>query len=130
MTCQMEFNSKQNRHLPAFLLLFLLDGEAHGGALWNRIRTMLPEEWNIDSGAVYRVLRDLEQRGSVQSTWTMDESGPPKRVYRITDAGKQEVMWWRKDIQLRKQNLESFLQMIDKHIQAGALKLEGEGNGE
>ena len=105
----MAFNPKQNRHLPAFLLLYLWDGPAHGGALWNRIQAILPDEWNIDSGAVYRVLRDLEQHGAVSSSWNTDEPGPAKKVYSLTEVGREELSCWYGDIQIRQRNLTLFL---------------------
>jgi len=112
---------KQNRHLPAFLLLLLLDGEAHGGTLWSKLKSLLPDQWNIDSGAVYRTLRDLEERGSVSSQWMTEESGPPKRIYAITQKGLEELYEWRKDILLRKQSLEIFLSRFDEHVRSGRL---------
>ncbi|MDI9259586.1 PadR family transcriptional regulator [Alicyclobacillus sendaiensis] len=112
---------KQNRHLPAFLLLLLLDGEAHGGTLWSKLKSLLPDQWNIDSGAVYRTLRDLEERGSVSSQWMTEESGPAKRVYAITQKGLEELYEWRKDILLRKQSLEIFLSRFDEHVRSGRL---------
>ncbi|WP_245629790.1 PadR family transcriptional regulator [Alicyclobacillus sendaiensis] len=112
---------KQNRHLPAFLLLLLLDGEAHGGTLWSKLKSLLPEQWNIDSGAVYRTLRDLEERGAVSSQWMTEESGPAKRVYAITQKGLEELYEWRKDILMRKQSLDIFLSRFDEHVRSGRL---------
>jgi len=105
----MTFNPKQNRHLPAFLLLYLRDGQAHGGALWNRLQDILPDEWNIDSGAIYRVLKDLEDRGAVSSSWNTEEPGPAKKMYTLTDTGHVELERWYQDIQIRKRNLDYFL---------------------
>lgn len=110
----MDFNPKQNRHLPAFLLLYLTDGQAHGGLLWNRLQGILPGDWNIDSGAIYRVLRDLEERGSVVSVWNTDEPGPAKKVYTITDFGHRELAHWYQDIQIRQRNLQAFLDEYEK----------------
>ncbi|UOF91507.1 helix-turn-helix transcriptional regulator [Fodinisporobacter ferrooxydans] len=104
---------KQNRHLPAFLLLFLAEGDAHGGALWNRISDMMPLQWEIDSGAVYRVLRDLEERGSLTSYWNTEDTGPAKRIYHITEEGLQELILWYEDICLRKRNLEYFIRQFE-----------------
>lgn len=103
------FRGKHNRHIPAFLLLFLAQGDAHGGALWTQISDMMPADWEVDSGAIYRVLRELEERGCVNSYWNTDDAGPAKRVYHITQAGLDELTLWYEDIQLRNRNLEYFL---------------------
>lgn len=115
---------KQNRHLPAFLLLFLSEGDAHGGALWNRVSQIMPSHWEIDSGAVYRVLRDLEERGSLTSDWDMSEPGPAKRVYHLTKDGMAELELWYKDICIRKQNLEYFIQQYDDLVGRGLRHLD------
>ncbi|QRF23341.1 PadR family transcriptional regulator [Alicyclobacillus sp. TC] len=100
---------KQNRHLPAFILLFLSKEDTHGGALWNRMNEMMPANWGIDSGAVYRVLRDLEERQCVTSYWNTEDTGPAKRIYHITPIGLDELKMWYEDICLRKKNLDFFI---------------------
>lgn len=108
----MPYNSKQSRHLPAFLLLFLTDGPAHGGALWNRVQD-LGSVSNADSGAIYRVLRDLEERGSIESSWDTSEPGPARRIYQLTSVGLDELQMWYDDITIRKRNLEFFLSQFE-----------------
>lgn len=105
---------KQNRHLPAFLLLFLLDGDAHGGALWNRMEKITPPEWKIDSGAIYRALRDLEENEAVTSYWDTTEAGPAKRIYQLTEKGKIELDGWFRDIVIRKRNLDYFITQYEQ----------------
>ncbi|QSO51812.1 helix-turn-helix transcriptional regulator [Alicyclobacillus curvatus] len=100
---------KRNRHLPAFILLFLAEHDAHGGAVLSRLLELMSGNQVIDSAAVYRVLRDLELRGCVTSYWTTDESGPAKRQYHITTQGIEELELWHQDISWRKRNLEYFL---------------------
>lgn len=119
----------RNRHLPAFLLLCLAEGEAHGGALWSQIAALLPERFGIDSGAVYRVLRELEERGSVLSRWETGSVGPARRVYRMTENGWDELVAWQKDIVLRKGNLEIFLQKYQRLTKPQSLAEGGELSG-
>ena len=40
---------------------------------------------------VYKVLRSLEDGGSIRSTWWTQESGPARRYYEITDAGRDQL---------------------------------------
>ena len=44
-----------------------------------------------DPGVVYKVLRSLEDAGSILSEWSTQESGPARRYYRITDAGRDDL---------------------------------------
>lgn len=113
---------KQNRHLPAFLLLFLASEDAHGGALLNRLVDIMPSHQEIDSGAVYRVLRELEQRGCTTSYWDTESNGPAKRMYHITVQGIVELELWYHDICWRKKNLEYF---IDQYRSLNKGRCEG-----
>lgn len=99
------------KHLPAFLLLLIAKSPAHGGALVAQLSELLPD-WAIDSAGVYRVLRDLEDRGSVRSDWDVPDSGAARRVYRMTDAGKRELGTWREDVSARKRGLDLFLELF------------------
>lgn len=99
---------KTGKHLPAFLLLLIAESPAYGGALVTRLCELLPD-WAIDSGGVYRMLRDMEERGTVESDWDLADAGAPRRVYRITEAGRTELASWRCDIEERKKGLDLFL---------------------
>ncbi len=111
----MAMSAKQNRHLPAFLLLFLLDGPKHGGALFSLVQETLQLVESLDSGAIYRTLRDLEQKHCVLSSWNTEESGPAKKVYSITGEGLSELQLWRDEMALRKKNLDFFLERYQLH---------------
>lgn len=112
---------KTFRHLPAFLLLFLAEGPAHGGALLSTLQERLPVP-RVDSGAVYRVLQDLEKEGAVVSRWDTAESGPAKRIYTITEKGWTMLDFLAGDIKMRLQNLQFFLntyQSLSKRVEEG-----------
>ncbi len=101
---------KQYRHLPAFLLLLLAEeSEAYGGRLLELLRFLVPPQLPLDSGAVYRCLHDLEARGAVASQPAPGERGMPRRMYRITTAGRRELADWREDLRLRRDLLNRFL---------------------
>jgi PadR family transcriptional regulator PadR len=97
------------KHLEAFLLLLLAEEPNHGGALLTRLHALLPSQWSIDDGQVYRLLRALESHGAVTSTWEPQANGAPRRVYRLTSAGFERLAEWKDDIQLRRASLNVFL---------------------
>ena len=43
---------------------------------------------------VYRMLRTMEVRGLVVSTWDVSHRGPAKRSYRLTDQGNECFRRW------------------------------------
>ena len=99
---------KNYRHLPAFLLLFLAEGNAHGGALLTALQERLPVP-HVDSGAVYRALQELEKEGALVFHWDTSEPGPAKKIYTITDKGWETLAGFETDISMRMQNLSYFL---------------------
>lgn len=48
----------------------------------------------IKQGALYPVLRSLENNGLLQSKVEPSVSGPPRRYYSITDLGRQTLKRW------------------------------------
>lgn len=105
---------KQGRHLASFALLLLAEAPAHGLALHRDINALLPEGLQVDAGNLYRLLREMEARGSVVSDWQTQDSGPARRVYRIADPGYAELAEWRDDIARRRQAFDLFLQRYDE----------------
>ena len=51
----------------------------------------------IKQGALYPVLRSLENSGLLKSLVEPSVSGPPRKYYQITDIGKETLVRW-KDI--------------------------------
>ena len=85
---------KSPRYLEAWLLLILRDNTLCGYQLSEYLKKndlILKEP---DPGAVYRVLRKLESEKFVTSDWQTQESGPAKRVYRITESGIELLSDW------------------------------------
>lgn len=48
----------------------------------------------MKQGALYPVLRSLEATGLLQSEVEPSVSGPPRRYYKITDAGRKTLAKW------------------------------------
>ena len=54
-----------------------------------------PKLLDIKQGALYPVLRSLERSGLLSSSVTPSTTGPPRRYYRITAAGRETLSSWR-----------------------------------
>ena len=68
------------------LLLLLAEAPGHGYQLMERLRP-LGFDWN-GPGPIDRELRHLEEAGLVTSAWSVGRTGPGRRVYEITAAGR------------------------------------------
>ena len=67
------------------ILSILRDREVHGA----EIGRLLEDRYNIavPRAIVYGLLRRMERHGFVSSRWSVEESGPARRIYRITEEG-------------------------------------------
>ena len=50
--------------------------------------------WSESPGQIYPALKNLEDRGLVDGTTEPGERGQEKRIYEITDAGRDELRGW------------------------------------
>ena len=78
----------QKQIRTAWLLLLLDDHASYGYELrrqlaWHRL--------SIDSAGVYRLLRQLERDGWVESRWMRPVGGPRRRLYRLTAEGRRNL---------------------------------------
>jgi PadR family transcriptional regulator PadR len=76
------------------VLVLLARGIGHGYALVARLNALGAAPNEVDAGALYRTLRDLETAGLVQSHWTSPDAGAPRRDYVLTDAGWVGLADW------------------------------------
>jgi len=67
----------------------LLEGGASYG--YDLRREFDARDLNIDPSALYRTLRKLERDGWVQSRWMKATTGPRRRLYKLTAAGRRNL---------------------------------------
>jgi PadR family transcriptional regulator PadR len=91
------------------LLLRLAQKAAHGYELMDALRSTHGDENLADPGMLYRTLRQFEGDGLVTSAWDTEGRGPARRVYQITDAGREYLEWWAADIRKTRAQLDQFL---------------------
>jgi len=91
------------------LLLLLREGAGHGYELMDRLREAGLADGSLSASAVYRGLREMEERGWVTSRWDTTGSGPPRRVYRITREGENVLEEWKREVSEMRTTLDRFL---------------------
>lgn len=72
--------------LAPFVLLAVSLQRAHGYAIEDYLRAL--GLFGITMSTLYRTLRQMEKDGFLESTWEPGPTGPARRVYSITDAGR------------------------------------------
>lgn len=98
------------------LLLLLREQEAHGYELLELIDVFGFNQ--SDPGALYRALRRLESEGLVSSKWSRSNTGPPKRVYGLTEGGLEELDRRATDLAEGERRVDAFL---DRYLRARRL---------
>lgn len=103
------------RMLEPVLLLLLRHGPAHGYTFLEQL-----EEFglgNLNPSVVYRLLRDMEDREWVTSTWDEETSqGPPRRVYQITVEGDKMLALWAQDLEEARGKIDHLLKAYHHHM--------------
>jgi poly-beta-hydroxybutyrate-responsive repressor len=96
-------------YLMAWLLVMLKDLNLHG----YEIMKALKENFAVvsDPGTVYRALRQLERDGYITSWWDPKEQGPARRIYTLTDGGKDALALWSSALQQYRTNLDAFFSL-------------------
>jgi DNA-binding PadR family transcriptional regulator len=98
------------------LLLLLHRGLSHGYALLDQLREY--GLGHVDPSAVYRALREMEEREWVTSTWDEEKTqGPPRRVYQITGQGDEALAHWIVDLEQTRAHIDHVIETYGTHMQ-------------
>lgn len=79
---------------PVVLLLLKKKGRSYGYDLSGDLQEYALTDAEIERGALYRTLRQLEANGNVVSEWDVEGSGPARRVYKLTAKGERHLDEW------------------------------------
>ncbi len=104
-SCQV---GRRERFVEPCLLFLLAQQKDHGYTLLQRLERYGFDESSPDPGSLYRILRKMEQDGHIRSSWESGDFGPAKRVYEITEQGRETLQGW---IKLLERNL-SYINLL------------------
>jgi len=106
------------RFVEPTLLLLLHHGPAHGYPLIEQLGKYGLAD--VDPSAIYRALREMEERGWVISAWEEEQTqGPPRRVYRLTALGDEVLSWWTQDLHETRELIDRLLAAYRQHMEEG-----------
>lgn len=103
---------------PRLLLLLAQKKQSYGYELIEDIGDSDFGGTSPDTGTIYKTLRNMEKEQLVTSEWDTKGTGPAKRIYRLTDEGKDMLYSWYVSIRQRKVALERFLEAYEAYIEA------------
>lgn len=88
----------------------------HGYGVIKRIEELSEGRHKIKSGTMYTTLRRMEEKGLLRSDWKKSDTGPDKRVYRITEEGRGHLKSWLEMIKERKRMMEKMTSFYEKEF--------------
>lgn len=103
------------RSIQAELLLLLGQKASHGYELIQRLNDADFKSGEADTATVYRNLRRMDKDGLINSHWEVGESGPGRRLYKLTPQGEESLKFWVQYISQQKAKLEIFLQAYSQY---------------
>jgi len=78
--------------LDMLILQMLQWGPQHGYGISQSIRGRSGEVLQVETGSLYPALHRLEKQGWVASQWKQTESNQRAKFYRLTAAGKKQLL--------------------------------------
>jgi PadR family transcriptional regulator PadR len=79
--------------LLEFLVLGIVSrGDVYVGDILERLR---PTDFATREGTLYPLLSRMRREGFLDHEWQESQAGPPRKYYRLTDAGRGELSAFR-----------------------------------
>jgi len=84
-----------DKFVQPLILMLLSKQPLHGYRIIQELegRKSFQEE-KLDNAGVYRTLRTFEKRKKVTAVWDVHNSGAPKKIYQITEEGRECLNHW------------------------------------
>lgn len=100
---------KRERYMQPSILLGLYLNASYGYELIQNIQEFGFVEGQAPPGMIYRHLHQLEEDGLVASEWKTEGTGPAKRMYQLTEDGKQMLAVWIDYMEKQARTLDAFV---------------------
>jgi transcriptional regulator len=78
--------------LDLLILQTLQWGPQHGYAIGHTIRAQSSEALQVETGSLYPALHRLQKQGWVKSEWQLTDAKQRAKFYRLTPAGKKQLL--------------------------------------
>jgi PadR family transcriptional regulator PadR len=85
--------------LDALILGVLNTSQMHGYEISKRINEGAEQAIRVKEAQLYPILHRLENDGKIEAEWLPQEGKPARKVYRLTEAGRQALAAKREDWQ-------------------------------
>ena len=102
--------------IQLLVLRILHEKPSHGYQIMEELEKITSEKYIPEPGAIYTILRRMEERCLVTSEWEKKEAGADRRVYTITQAGLTVLREGLEMVKGRRQLMDNLVQFYDSHF--------------
>lgn len=106
--------SNLDKLLQPMILTILSGQEGHGYAIIQALEEM--EGAKVDKAGAYRTLKILEERGKISSYWLDSEDKQKKRIYQITEDGKDCLQNWIETLNNYKMKMDRIIHKAEEQM--------------
>ncbi|NIA23148.1 MAG: hypothetical protein GWP03_03185 [Proteobacteria bacterium] len=110
---------KANNTIYAAILSLLIKKSSYGYEIVEELSNLGISQQSLPYGLIYRLLRDMEANQFVTSEWQNEESGPSRRIYKITDKGKDYIAQWLSSAKNNLILMEKLIKFIENSLKKG-----------
>lgn len=105
------------RGLVQLLIMRILhEKPSHGYQIMEDLGRMTSKNYVPEPGAIYTMLRRMEERGLLASRWESKESGADRRVYTLTEAGVRALREGLEIVKRRRDLMDDLIRFYDIHF--------------
>jgi PadR family transcriptional regulator PadR len=113
-----KFQKELNAGAISLVLLAILQKQRepmYGYEIAKQLESLAEGDLPMHQGAIYPALRSMERQGLLRSRMIPSDSGPPRKYYQLTAAGKAALADWKPVWQRTKQFVDLLLEGCDEH---------------
>jgi PadR family transcriptional regulator PadR len=108
-----KFQKELNAGAVSLVLLAILQKQRepmYGYEIARQLESLAEGDLPMHQGAIYPALRSLERQGLLRSRMLPSDTGPPRKYYQLTAAGKSALADWKPVWQRTKQFVDLLLE--------------------
>lgn len=113
---KMPYNHRDGNLIQVLFLRIIYKKPSYGYEIIKNIKNITNNQYKIKTGTVYTLLRRMEKRGLVKSTWKENKQKPDKRIYKITRNGMEYLKIWLEFIIQRKKIINKLVSFYNENF--------------
>ncbi|ADE36794.1 PadR family transcriptional regulator [Methanohalophilus mahii] len=114
--CKNKLNYPERRWIQFLILRVVCQEPLHGYGIVKAIEELSEGRHIIKSGTMYTTLRRMEKEGLLESFWERSDTGPDKRMYKVTRDGRKHLKEWLEMLMERKRMMEKILLFYEQEF--------------